>query len=84
MQRRLLISKKMKKAREERKAYIQQQQDFLSKVKLCETKESNATQAVKFLHAACGALQELEIIMKRAAIFWMKLQQHCKDLADDN
>ena len=73
-----------RKAREERKEYIQQQQDFLSEMKSCETKESNAAQAVKFLHAACGALQELEVIMKRAAIFWMKLQQHCKSLAEDS
>ena len=45
-----------RKAREDRKQYIHQQQQFISDIKSCETKESNAAQAVKYLHAACGAL----------------------------
>ena len=73
-----------KKIREERKAHLHQQQAFLSEMKSCEMQESNAAQAVQFLHAACGALQELEVVMKRAALFWMKLHQHCKDLAEES
>lgn len=73
-----------RKIHEDRKTYIQQQQEFISDMKSCETDESNAAEAVKFLHAASSALQELEVVMKRAAIFWMKLHHHCKNLADDS
>ena len=73
-----------RKVHEERKKYIHQQQEFLSEAKSCETEKSNAAQAVTYLHEACGALKELEVVMKRATLFWMRLHNHCKSLAEDS
>ena len=45
--------------------------------------EKVADASVSALHQASGALRQLSLMMRRAAVFWKTLQQHSKSLASN-
>ena len=68
----------------QRQASTEQQDNFLSEIESCRDQQSDTEIAIKFLHQASKCLKELAVIMERAATFWMQLQQHCQNLAEDH
>ena len=69
--------------RKQRQDSIKQRVEFLSQMREKTEERTDYEAAVEFLLQACGSLRSLSIVMEKAAVFWMKLRDHCQNLADD-
>ena len=76
--RKLEIEKKQRQLRHEA---LQKMADFTFQIQHLDREGNVAEIAEKALHKASGALQHLSLIMHQAALFWEKLEKHCKKLA---
>ena len=71
----------MQKQRDLRQDAILQCIEFTEKIKNCQHDDTLAEAAIEALHCSIGALKSLSANMRKAALFWEQMQEHCESLA---
>ena len=61
---------------------LQKLTEFAILIEHCKS-EDFAKAAAESLHKAMEGLRALSVIMMEAAVFWKKMQKHCKHRSDD-
>ena len=67
-----------------RRCSIQRRDEMASKIESCKGQQADTEIAIGCLHEACSSLNDLVVVLFRAAEFWQKLQKHCERLSEDS
>ena len=67
-----------------RRAGIQRRDEMASKIESCKDRQNDTEIAISCLHEACTSLNDLVVVLFRAAEFWQKMQRHCERLSQDS
>ena len=72
----------MQEQQERRRVALEQLAEFSERIQNSKDGETQVEAAIESLYKAHGALKSLAAVMMKAALFWGKMQNRCKELAN--
>ena len=76
--------KKCSELESKRKEAYQHLVDSAVSIRRCKDEQKMVEAAVKALHIATNGLDMLAVLMMQAALFWKRMDEHCKALEENN
>ena len=76
--------KKCSELKSKRKEAYQHLVDSAVSIRRCKDEQKMVEAAVKALHIATNGLDMLAVLMMQAALFWKRMDEHCKALEENN
>jgi hypothetical protein len=73
----------LNKQQEERRQALMKLAEFTEKMSQNKNNETRVNDAIIALQSAIGALKTLSAVMLQAATFWLQMQRHCEELANE-